>query len=156
MFNIKLVKIFFVSVLVCLALLPSLSYASSSKTEEHWSTFDFCHSLQGKYRDYTGKHIGLRATCREYHHDHPDTNYFVFLHKKTLLGYKVMGDPAVFPKNGTGTHHWLNVGAGKYGFFFRKIVWGDDRSRLVSDNVYMYGYNPTPGGGTPVFPMNND
>ena len=90
-FNIKLVKIFFVSVLVCLALLPSLSYASSSKTEEHWSTFDFCHSLQGKYRDYTGKHIGLRATCREYHHDHPDTNYFVFLHKKTLLGYKVMG-----------------------------------------------------------------
>jgi hypothetical protein len=67
-----------------------------------------------------------------------------------------MGDPAVFPKNGTGIHHWLNVGAGKYGFLFRKIQCGDDSSRLVSDDVYMYGYNPTPGGGTPVFPMNND
>lgn len=146
----------FISVLVCLALLPSLLLAASYITEEYYSTFDFSHSVQGAYRNYTGKHIRLRATCTEYHHDHPDTNYFVFLHKKTLLGYKVIGDPAVFPKNGTGVHHWLNVDAGKYGFFFRKIVLGDDRSRLVSDDVYMYGYNPTPGGGNPVFPMTND
>ena len=135
MFDIKLVKIFFISVLVCLALLPSLSYASSSITEEQWSTFDF-FIVQGKYRNYTGKHIRLRATCREYHHDHPDTNYFVFLHKNSL-GYKVMGDPAVFPKrNGTTTTGSMLAQANMVSS--SKIVWGDDRSRLVSDNVYAW------------------
>lgn len=146
----------FISVLVCLALLPSLLLAASYITEEYYSTFDFCHSVEGPYRNYSGRNIRIRITCTEYHHDHPDTNYLVFLHKKTLLGYKVIGDPGVFPKNGTGTHHWLNVSAGEYRFFFRKIVWGDDRSRLVSDNVYMCGYNSPPGGGDPVFPMTND
>lgn len=112
--------------LVAALAIPVVAYASS-----YYSTLTLSYQLRGTTRPYTGSnmHIYMTASAPVT----PITTFKVELYRDKLIddyiGY------SNFPRNGSKTATWSNVGSGSYYFFFSKA---NDGFTVTSNNVHMY------------------
>ncbi len=115
--------------LIAVLALPAIAYASS-----YYSTLSFSYQLKGATRSYTGTNMNICMTAKA-----PVTSITTFTVKlyrdrtwpipDDYIGY------STFPRNGSKTATWTNVGSANYYFFFSKA---NDGVTVTSNNVHMY------------------
>lgn len=116
------------ALLVAMAL-PVIAYASS-----YYSSMTLGYQLNGAARSYSGSNMNIYMTAKA-----PAT--FITTFKVELYRDRTfpISDDYIgysnFPRNGSKTATWSNVGSGTYHFFFSKA---NDGVTVTSSNVHMY------------------
>jgi hypothetical protein len=109
--------------------------STMSTTEKYMLTYDFTTTLTGPSRYFSGQNIRIRLNSYRTGCDHCLNTFEVSLYRgSTKIG------TAGFPRSGSDTVEWTNVGPGNYYLYFKKAFDGE-RITNKDDTSFIESYN---------------